>query len=59
MVIIVGDFNARGMNWDSCSPTPECNKKGLCSKLIGTSNNMKTSELMLYSQLVQHHQYHC
>ena len=33
-IILGGDFNANGINWDTCSILPDCKKKSICEKII-------------------------
>ena len=44
-IILGSDFNADGINWDTCSILPDCKKKSICEKIIDIFDKCGLSQL--------------
>ena len=44
-IILGGDFNADGINWDTCSILHDCKKKSICEKIIDIFDKCGLSQL--------------
>ena len=44
-IILGGDFNADGINWDTCLIIPDCKKKSICEKIIDNFDKCGLSQL--------------
>ena len=45
-VIVAGDFNAPGIDWETCTIKPDGRNKGMCEKLLGTLDQFHLTQLV-------------
>ena len=44
-IIVAGDFNAPGINWEDMTTRPGCHLKGMCTRLINILHSFSLSQL--------------